>query len=268
MKRRVRNLRLGEEKKHYDLLNLCFKPWGSERKWRRLYFQHGFDITKNVLVVEEAGEWIGGVTGWFRAAFLKESIKTKVCIAGDGYVHPNHLGKGVYSTYMRSFSDFARKEGASLGIGFISIYGVPHIALPKYGFVDVFHPRTKVLVLNPEKFLQYVIAKVEDVDFPARFEGIRIKLTISLNSIKGKFSGSRVFQLRNRKLCQINDVIDEKIDLEVSTDICMLFDILRCFIFSRRTLFPLVLLNCLKRRLRLRFSLELLKRILRPQNDR
>jgi hypothetical protein len=162
----------------------------------------------------------------------------------------------------------ARKEGASLGIGFISIFGVPRIALPKYGFVDVFYPRTKVLVLNPEKFLQYVTAKVEDVDFPAKFEGVRIKLTICLDSIKGKFSGSRVFQLRNRKLCQINDVTDEKIDLEVSTDIGTLFDILRCFLFSRRTLFPLVLLNCLKRRLRLRFSLRLLKRIPRPQNDR
>jgi len=74
MQRTVRNLKRGEEKKHFEMLNLCFKLWGSEEKWRRLYLQPGLDATKNVIVVEENKEWIGGATAWFREAFRPDEF--------------------------------------------------------------------------------------------------------------------------------------------------------------------------------------------------
>ena len=265
MQRTVRNLRRGEEKKHFEMLNLCFKPWGSEEKWRRLYLQPSFGATKNVIIVEENKEWIGGATAWFREASLRENRKVKVYIAGDGYVHPNHRGKGVYSTFMRGLNKLARKKGASLGFGFVSVHGTPFIALPRYGFVDIFHPATKILILNPENFLQFIITQMQNVDFPKNFEGLRLKLLVSFVVPKGKHAISRTFHVKKGKLRELPSRVGDikNIDLRVKTDINMLLKISSYFYLKKKTLFPILFIAFLRRRLAFRFSLNFLRMILR-----
>ncbi len=49
----------------------------TEEEWRKKYDQPGFDIEKNVLVVEEGEEWAGGGTAWFREAFLQNDRNSR-----------------------------------------------------------------------------------------------------------------------------------------------------------------------------------------------
>lgn len=259
MDRKVRNLRVGEEKKHLEMLNLCFQPWGDEEKWKRHYEQRHFNATENVVVVEEDNEWIGGGTAWFHDVFLRNDRKTRVYIAGDGYVHPNHRGKGVYSSFMQSLNELARKKRASLGFGFISIYGTPFKALPKYGFVDIFYPSTHILVLNPDKFFNFLIAQLEGISFSKNLEGLKLKLTIPFITPKGKHEIAKVFQVKRGILCEVERDIEDSnnIDVAIKADVSALLRILKHIHLSKRTLFLIVFANFLLGRFRMRFSIRL-----------
>ena len=265
MDRKTRNLRPGEEKKHFDMLNFCFQPWGDEEKWKRHYEQPNFRATQNVVVVEENNEWIGGGTAWFRDAFVRNSKKTKVYAAGDGYVHPNHRGKGVYSTFMKSLNELARKRGASLGFGFISLYETPFIALPKYGFVDAFYPLTYVQILNPNKFLDFVFAQLKEVYLPQRFEKLTLKLTISFKVLKRNQEITRIFQVTKGNLCEVNNAVGNKAktDLSIKADIGTMLKIFRLFYLKKKTLPLIALSNFACGRLRIRFSIRFVKMMLR-----
>ena len=202
---RIRTLRRGEETTHFSMLNLCYNPWvGDEDDWRRRYVLHpNFDFTENVLIVEENGEWAGGGTAWFREALLKNNEKIMVYGAGDLYVHPDHRGKGIYSTTMRSLNQLAQKKGAVLGFAFPSIYGLAAIVLNKYGFSDVLCPMTHVLVLKPEKFFQFLISK--KAIFPEKFNGIKFKLTVSFETPNGKRKITEAFQLEKGQFSKLKE---------------------------------------------------------------
>lgn len=262
----MRSLKRGEEKKHLELLNLCFNNWGDEGKWRRLYTQPGFNLHQNVLVVEEHGEWTGGVTAWFREVILKQGTKVKVYIASDGFVHPNHRGEGVYSTFMRSANEFAQRRGACLGLGFISIYETPYFALPKYGFIDIFHPKTKILALHPEKFLKYSTTQAKKISLPKKFENVRLKLSISFKLLAEKREVTEIYQIEKGQLTRVCDEAEdaEKIDLLIRTDIGTLLSTFRHFYLRKRNLFFSLFFNLLTGRLRIRFSLNFVKTLLRP----
>lgn len=259
-RRKTRFLRPGEEKKHFEMLNLCYNPWGDEEKWKRLYSQEGFDRTKNVLVVEEGEEWIGGVTAWYREALLKNGQKVRVYVAGDGYVLPKHRGKGVYSTFMRAVNKLSQERGASLGVGFVSIYDVPFFALEKYGFADVFYPKTRILVVHPEMFFEFVIKQFREIELLRRFEGMKIKLAISLDTLTEKCIVARQFIVRNGKLHGLSPTpsldLNEKMDLELYTDIKTLIQSFRTFHLRKKTLFLFLLVGILRKRLKVRFSLR------------
>ncbi len=261
MERRVRSLRVGEEKKHFEMLNLCFDSWGDWEEWRRRYEQPDFNLNENVVVVEENNEWMGGGTAWFRDAFVQRDKKTKVYIAGDGYVHPNHRGKGVYSSIMQSLNELARKKGASLGFGFISNYETPFIALPKYGFVDVFYPATKILVLNPDRFMVFLTAQMKEISLPKKFEDLKLKLTISFNVLKKKQEVSKVFEIKNGRLHEVKGDIKNvrNVDLSMKTDIGMLLKIFRYLHFRKKTLFLIAFANFLIGRFRIRCSIRFVK---------
>ena len=259
---KFRNLRRGEEKKHFEMLNFCFGPWGSEEKWRSKYLQEGFDATENVIVVEENGKWIGGCTSWFREAFIKGGKKVKVHISGDGYAHPNHTGKGVYSTSVQISSEQARNEGASLSLGFVSVYLGPIVALSKRGFPDIFHPETRILVLNPERFFRFITVQLQNVRFPRELEGIKLRLHIWVKHLKGKAIVHKLFQISNRKLNEIAHAPDMKVDLEIATDVEMLLKIFRYFFLKKRSTLLILLFALLRSRFRLKLSARFAKRIL------
>lgn len=264
MDRRVRNLRAGEEKKHFAMLNICFQPWGDQEKWRRHYEQPSFKATENVVVVEENNEWMGGGTAWFRNVVLRNGKKTRVYIAGDGYVHPNHRGKGVYSSFMQSLNELARRRGASLGFGFISLYGTPFKALPKYGFIDIFYPSTHILVLNPEKFFDFLVTQLKEISFPKNLEGLRLKLTISFNIPKGKREITRILEVGRGALYEVKEDprLAKNTDLTIKADVSILLKVLRYIYLKRRTLFLIVFANFLRGRFRMRFSTRLAKMVL------
>lgn len=265
MERKVRTLRPGEEKKHLEILNLCYNPWGNKEKWKRRYREHNFNINENVIVVEEDGRWLGGGTAWFRRAFLKGDKKVKVYIAGDAYVHPNHRGKGVYSTFIRARNELAQKKGAALGFSFITMYETPFMALQKYGFVDLFYPTTKILALNIEKFLGYLIVRMKEIRIPKKFEGVTLNLTLLFHTIGVKRETSKLLIVKNGKICEPDESIGTKsVDLMVKTDAETLLEISRYFYFKKRTLFLRVLTAFFVRRLKVGFSLKFLKRLLGP----
>ena len=261
MDRKVRNLRVGEEKKHFAMLNLCFQPWGDEEKWKRYYEQQNFNATENVVVVEEGREWMGGGTAWFRDVFLRNDRKTRVYIAGDGYVHPNHRGKGVYSSFMQGLNELARRKKASLGFGFISIYGTPFKALPKYGFVDIFYPSTHILVLNPYKFFNFLVAQLKEISFPNNFEGLRVKMTIPFITPKGKREVTRILEVKEGVLREVEGNLGgaDNVDVAIKADVGVLLRILRHIYLKKRTLFLIVFANFLLGRFRMRFSARFAK---------
>lgn len=261
---RIRTLKRGEGTAHLNMLNLCYDPWGSEDEWRRRYVLHpDFDVTENVVIVEENGEWAGGGTAWFRKALLKNNKKTMVYGAGDLYVHPSQRGRGIYSTAMRSLNQLAQKKGAVLGFAFPSIYRIPAIALPKYGFVKIFHPMTHVFVLNPEKFFQFLVSRAKKAYFPEKFNGIKFKLTVSFNSPNGRHEVTETFMLDKGQISKLKAVRDEKhMDLTVKTEVGALLRIVSAFYLGRRSLISSLLAALLKRRLKFRFSLKFLRSFL------
>lgn len=251
------------------MLNLCYGFWGDEEKYKRFYSQE-FGATNIVLIVEDAGNWIGGATVWFLEAFLKQERKVKVCISGDAYVHPEYRRQGVYSTYVRPACARAmrtQEKGASLGISFTSIYNTPRARLQKYGFIDIFHPKTKILVLNPQRYFDFLIKQLKDVEFPEKLEGKTVELTVFLKSFKGQHKLSEVFQVKNKKLEKVtaSDLIKklaQKVDLHISADIETLEKTRRRFHLRKKSRFPLLLVDIMRRRLKLRFSVRMLKAIL------
>jgi len=263
MGRIVRNLRPNEKGRHLRMLNLCFDSWGDERKWRRLYHEKGFDITRNVVVVEEDGEWMGGGTAWFREAFLKTNKRIQVYIAGDGYVHPNHRGKGVYSTFMRSLNGLAQNRGASLGFGFISLHGVPFRALPRYGFVDLLHPVTRLLILKPQNFLSYLSEQLKELSLPKAFEGLKLKLIVYFQKNRRRCMISKIFQIRDRKLVELGSPKEGAIDLTLQASASTLLSIFNRFYRGKRAMIPVVIASLLLGRLRFRLSVNFVKLMLK-----
>ena len=258
----IRTLRQGEETDHFNMLNLCYGPWGSEEEWRRRYALHpDFDATENVVIVEENGEWAGGGTAWFREALLKSNKKIMVYGAGDLYVHPDHRGKGIYSTAMRSLNHLAKKKGVVLGFAYPSIYRLPSMALPKYGFVEVFYPMTHVLVLNPEKFFQFLISRARKAFLSEKFNGLKFKLTVSFDTPKGRYEVTDDFQVEKGQIHESKDAQEKgRMDLTVKAEVGVLLRLVSGFYLEkRRSLLLFVLAALLKRRLKFRFSLRFLK---------
>lgn len=261
---RIRTLKPGEMTAHFNMLNLCYEPWGSKEEWRRRYVSHpDFDVTENVVIVEENGEWAGGGTAWFRKALLKNNKKIMVYGAGDLYVHPDFRGKGIYSAAMRSLNKLAQKKGAVFGFAFPSIYRIPSVALPKYGFVEIFQPITHVFVVNPEKFLQFLIARAKKAYFPEKFNGIKFKLTVSFDVLKGRCEITKVFILEKGQFHELEGVQNEEnMDLTVKAEIDVILRIVSAFYLGKRALLLSLLKALLKRRLKFRLSLNFLRSFL------
>jgi len=260
--RKVRNLRSGEEKKHLEMLNLCYEFWGNEERYKRFYSKEA-----HALIAEEEGDWIGGVTAWFLRAFLKQESEMNVFISGDVYVHPDHRGRGVYGTLRRNVDRLAQERGASLGLAFTSIYNIPFSALQKYGFIEVFQPKTRILVLDPGGYFDFLVGQLKNVVLPQNMEGITVELTASVKSVNGTYKVSRVFNVENRKLRKSNasDVAlntGQRIDLRISADVETLAKTLQRFHLRERFRLLLLLADIIRGRVRLRFSARLLKVLL------
>jgi len=260
--RRVpRTLRRGEEKKHLDMLNLAYNPWGNEEEWMKRYVQPGFDVEKNVLVVEEGGEWVGGGTAWFREVFLQNDRKLKVYTAGDLYVDPARRGKGIYSTAMESLNRIASERGAALGFAFPSIYRMPSMALKKYGFVNVLYPKTKIYVLNPEGFLAFILSQLKEAFLPPRFDNLTFRLTVRFSLPNERRSLSKTFRVEKGALVESTE--PERIDLRVTLGINLLLKISSTFYLGKKSLYSLLFSSLILGRLKIRFSFRFLKAFLR-----
>lgn len=260
----VRTLKHGEETAHFNMLNLSYSPWGSEEEWRRRYVLHpDFDVSENVVIVEENGEWAGGGTAWFREALLKNNKTVRVYGAGDLYVHPEHRGKGVYSTAMRSLNMLAQEKGAVLGFAYPAIYRVPSLALPKYGFVPIFNPIAHVFVLNPEKFFQFLISRAKKAYFPEKFNDMKFRLTVSFNTPLAKHEVTGVFRIEKGEVSELNGTQDSgHMDLTVKAEIGTLLQMISAFYYGKRPLLFHLLSALLKRRLKLGFSTKFLRAFL------
>lgn len=255
--RTVRTLIAGEEKKHLDMLNLAYDPWGDQEEWRKKYIQPEFSVDQNVLVVEENGKWAGGGTAWFREALLKDGRKTKVYAAGDLYVHPGHRGKGIYSTAMESLNKMAREKGAVLGFAFPSIFRLPSIALQNYGFVNIIHPKTRICILNPENFFTYIVSQLKTAYFPSRLNDTTIMLTVHFDSPKKGTSLTRAFRVEKGTISELTET--KKTDLKVTVNIDTLLKLSSAFYLGRKSFYPLLVSSIVHGRLRFRFSPRFLK---------
>lgn len=247
------------------MLNLCFEPWGKIEEWKRVYVNFpGFDLTKNVLIVEENGKWVGGGTAWLREAVLKNGKKLLVYLAGDLYVHPDHRGKGIYSIAMKNLNKMASQRGAVLGFAFPSIYRVPTIALPKYGFVGIKYPVTKVHVLNFERFIDFLLLRLTKAYLPKIFDSLKIKLTISFDSLEDKCEANRFFELRGGQFNKITEQTEaiKDFDLMIKTNLSILLKIVSSFYLSKKKFLSVSLIAILRRELKVRFSKKMLKALL------
>ncbi|UCE29040.1 MAG: GNAT family N-acetyltransferase [Candidatus Bathyarchaeota archaeon] len=258
---RIRTLKQGEETAHLDMLNLCFDQWGRKEEWKRKYELYpNFSAAENVIIVQKDGEWAGGGTAWFRHALTKDCKKTRVYCAADLYVHPDHRGRGVYSTAMRSLNRLAQKKGAVLGFAFPSIYRLPAIALPKYGFVGVFHPMTHVFVLNPEKFFRFLISRAKTAYLPEKFNGAKFELAVSFDTPSGKRVITDTFQVEKGQISEYRGAPDKKhLDLTVKTEIGVLLKIVSGFYLGKRAFIRSLLSAFVRGRLRFRFSTRFIR---------
>jgi GNAT superfamily N-acetyltransferase len=246
------------------MLNICYDPWGTKEEWRMRYVVHpDFDVSENVLVVEQGGQWAGGGAAWFRELILKNNNRIKVYSAGDLYVHPDHRGRGVYSAAMQGLNRLAAERGAILGFAFPSVYRLPATALPRYGFVEVFYPSTYVLVLNPRRFFEFLVARAKTALVPERFDGITFKLTVRFNTSKGQSEITGLFKIEAGKIDELTEGRAVKsVDLTVKVEAGVLLRIMSSF-YLRKKLILLIAANWMKGSLKVRPSLRLVRTLLR-----
>ena len=260
--RNIRTLRHGEERKHLEMLNLCFNPWGSEKDWKKRYVQFpNFDATANVIVVEENGKWAGGGTAWFRDALLSNGKQTMVYTPGDLYTSPDFRGKGTYSTAMTSLNKLARDRGATLGFAFPSIYRIASLALHKYGFTDIFYPKTRIFVVNYEKFIDYILSHVREAYLPRKYNNLKLKLVVSYRSKAISNEVSKTFRVVNGQLQELGEVNNESenYDLTVKTRLDTLLKVSSRFYLGKRSFVWAAITALLQRRLGIRFSMKFLR---------
>lgn len=258
--RKVRTLQHGEEKKHFETLNLCYAPWGDEEEWQRRYVKFpDFDITKNVILVTVNGEWAGGVTTWYREAILSNGRRIRVSLPGDGYVLPAFEDKGVFSTSMRAINDVTKKEGAVLSFAFPAVYGHSALALSKYGFMNALYPVAKVYVLNHERFLDDFLTRTRRVILNDRFDNLTVKLMVPVDKNREKWA-TRVMHIEKGKLKeQKTNPSPAKFDLTIKSDMDFLINAASLFYRQKRVLYFVLLRALLRRRLSLRFSVRFIR---------
>jgi predicted N-acetyltransferase YhbS len=211
-KRQVRPIKLEEVAKHLDMLNQAYAPWGSKVEWDSKYTQPGFKPAENILVVEEDGQWVGGGTAWYRDAIVNGK-RVKVYMPGDLFTHPEHGGKGIYSTSMRGLNKLAREKGATLGVTFPSPRGLPYRVLPKYGFYDIYRPRTKIKLINPARLISML--EHEKISILQRFEGSKIRLKTPSETV--------LFEVKESSLKHVSKI--HNVDISIRSDFLTLFRI-------------------------------------------
>jgi hypothetical protein len=212
------------------------------------------------LVVEEDGEWAGGVTTWFREALLSNGKKIRVSSPGDGYVLPDFMDRGVFSTSMRAVVETTLKEGGVLSLAFVAVYGHSASVLSKYGFMSVLYPVSKVYILKAERFLDDFLARTRRVILDKRFDNLLVKLVVP--TAKGsKECITRVIRIEKGKLKEFKPKPGDRIkpDLTINSDIELLISTASLFYRRKRSLYFVLLASLLRRRLGLRFSLKLLR---------
>jgi hypothetical protein len=137
------------------------------------------------------------------------------------------------------------------------------MALPKYGFVEVFYPTTQVLVLNPEKFFEFLISRAKKAFFPEKFNRLRFKLTVSFNTPKGRREITGRFQVENGQVQELQATSEkEHMDFAVKTEAGVLLRLVGGYYLGKRRLLIFVLTNLIRRRLRVRLSMKFLKSFL------
>lgn len=171
---KIRYLREDEHAQHLAILNLVFNPWGSAVDWDNKYKQPGMDVTKNVMIVEEEGEWVGGLSFWIRDALLNDK-KAKVYVVGDAYCHPDHLGKGVNSAATKAYRKLLKADqDAALSITFTSNQRAPFSAAQKHGYYPILRPTTKIKLLKPDRLISLVDGR--KLKILERFEGTCVRI--------------------------------------------------------------------------------------------
>jgi len=247
--REVRNLKEEEKEEHLDMLNLSYNHWGSKEQWQNKHIQPDFDVTKNIIVVEEGGKWLGGGTAWFRDALIGES-RLKIYIPGDLYTLPEHAGKGVYSTAMKGLNQLGQENNAVFGVTCPSPPTLAFQALPRYGFCDVFRPKTKIKLLRPEKLL--LLLEDEKIGVLQKLEGKRIKLVTPGEDI--------LFEVKDSALRKTTEV--RKPDIIIKSDLQTLFNIFASYQKGKMALVLSAIRAVFRRRLSLRMSLKNLVKVL------
>ena len=116
----TRNLGEHETEAHLEMLNRCFGGWGDQRRWEQRYRQPGFDLNRNVFVIEEDGAWVGGITYWLRELIMGQR-PTQVAVVGDVYTVPERRRKGVLSSLFGTIRE--RFGDRALRIAFVERYG-------------------------------------------------------------------------------------------------------------------------------------------------
>lgn len=171
---KIRYLREDEQARHLEMLNLVFKPWGSEVNWENKYKQPGMDVTKNVMIVEEDSTWVGGLSFWVRDVLIADK-RAKIYLVGDAYCHPDHLGKGVNSAATKAYRKLLKADrDAALSITFTSNQRAPFSAAQRHGYCPILRPSTKIKLLKPERLINLVDGR--KLKILERFEGTSVKI--------------------------------------------------------------------------------------------
>jgi len=248
---KVRNLREEEQGQHLSILNLCFDPWGNEEAWERKYKQPGVNVTKNILVVEEDGKWIGGLSLWVRDILITGK-RAKVYLGGDVYCHPDHVGKGVYSAATKAYRKMVVADrDAALSLTFVSKQELPFGALQRHGYCPILYPATKIKLLKPERLANLLDGR--ELKMLERLQGANIRIATK--------SGDLLFVVKDGHLRRVAQT--ERVDIVVRSDLQSLFRVYGRSMEGKRALVGSAMVMILTGRLSVRVAFRSIPRLIR-----
>lgn len=248
---KIRYLREDEHAQHLAILNLVFKPWGSEVNWENKYKQPGMDVTKNVMIVEEDSTWVGGLSFWVRDVLIADK-RAKIYLVGDAYCHPDHLGKGVNSAATKAYRKLLKADrDAALSITFTSNQRAPFSAAQRHGYSPILCPATKIKLLKPERLVNLLDGR--KLNILERFQGTSIRIVTECGDI--------LFVVKDGQLTRVAQTA--RVDIVVRSSMESLFRIYAKSMQGKRALVTATAVMVLSRRISARVAFRSMPRLIR-----
>jgi len=149
-----RHYKDGDEADILNLLNLCYGQWGNIKQWHWLYTKYPGFTSSDVFIGECNGNIIAHRGLHYRHLDMNARHKVLTVAHGDSAVHPDFVGRGLYSKLHRTTLEAAKNRGACLDFTWTFKGSLAYQHHMKTGFLEINQAPSFMKIFSPDKVLR------------------------------------------------------------------------------------------------------------------